>query len=69
MWVSVVMAPGLQSSRSVVVAPGRHCSEASSWTWDGTRAPYIGRYILIHCTTREVLNIIFGSVQFSRSVY
>ena len=45
---SVVMAPGLQSSRSVVVAHGHSCSKASSWTWDGTRAPYIGRHIPLY---------------------
>ena len=58
MWVSVVKVPGLQSSRSVVVAHDHSCSKASSWTRDGTRAPYIGRHIVIHCTTREILNII-----------
>ena len=28
----------------------------SSWTWDQTRVACIGKCILIHCTTREVLN-------------
>ena len=58
MRASIVMAPRLQNTGSVVVAHGLSCSEASSWTWDGTRAPYIGRHILSHCTTRELLNII-----------
>ena len=58
MWVSVVMAPRLRSSYSVVVVHGLSCSEASSWTWDGTHALYIGRHIAIHYTTREILNII-----------
>ena len=55
---SIVMAPGLQGTGSVIVAHGLSCSEASSGTWDGTRAPNIGRHILSHCTTRELLNII-----------
>ena len=54
---SVVMALRLQGTGSVVVAHGLSCSEASFRTWDGTRAPYIGRHILRHCTTRELLNI------------
>ena len=29
---------------------------ASSWTRDWTRVPCIGRWILNHCTTREVLS-------------
>ena len=54
---SVVVARGPQSTGSVVVAHGlvalRHVG--SSRTRDQTRVPYIGRWILNHCATREPL--------------
>ena len=56
---SIVMAPRLQGTGSVVVAHGLSCSEASSRMWDGTHAPYIGRHIVSHCTTREFDIILF----------
>ena len=50
-WASLVAEWG-----SVVVAHGLRCSTlvGSSWTRDGTRVPCTGRWILIHCTSREV---------------
>ena len=33
----------------------------SSQTRDQTRVPYIGRWILIHCTTREVQQLFLHS--------
>ena len=58
MQASVVKDSGLQSTATAVVGHGLSCSAASSRNWDGTRVPYIGRHIAIHCITREVLNII-----------
>ena len=55
---SIVMAPRLKGTGSVVVAHGLSCSEASSGTWDGTRTPKICRHTLSHYTTRELPNII-----------
>ena len=55
---SVVMAGGLQSTGSVVVAHGLSCSAACGTRASRTRArthvPCIGRRIPNHCTTREV---------------
>ena len=54
----VVVASGVQGVwASAVVAHGLSCSMGhaeSSQTRDGTRVPCIGRWILIHYTTREV---------------
>ena len=50
--------PGLQWLRhksSVVVARGLSCSKACGIFPNGTHLPYVGRQILIHCATREVL--------------
>ena len=46
----------LQHMGSVVVAHGLSCSTAhgSSWTREPTCVPCIGRWILIHSTTRKV---------------
>ena len=54
----VVVASGVQGAwASAAVACGLSCSVRhveSSQTRDGTCVPYIGRWILIHCITREV---------------
>ena len=54
----VVVASGVQGAwAAAAVACGLSCSVRhveSSQTRDGTCVPYIGRWILIHCTTREV---------------
>ena len=75
MWASVVAATlstcaqsfrlGLQSEDSVVVAQGlcRRRAE-SSWTRDKTHVPRVGRWILIHCTTKEVLKWILETCLF-----
>ena len=47
-WASVVTELGLSCS---------WCVE-SSWTRNETCVPYFGRQILIHCTTREVLDLL-----------
>ena len=55
-WASGVVAQGLQPEGSGVVCRGiddpRHVE--SPWTRDRIYVPCIGRWILIHCTTREV---------------
>ena len=58
---SVVVACGLQSEDSVVVAPGLNCSAAcgSSRTRAQTHVPCIGRWILNHCATREAPVLVF----------
>ena len=68
MQASVVVARGLSSgSRALerrlsscgdmgLVAP-RHVG--SSWTRDRTHVPCIGRQILNHCATREVLLLLY----------
>ena len=51
----------MQLTGSVVVVHGLSCSVACGTfpgTWDQTHGPCIGRQILIHCTTREVLHIL-----------
>ena len=56
---SVVGAPGLQSTGSVVMVHGLSCSLAFSWTRDWIRVSYIGRRILYQWATREVAKVIF----------
>ena len=59
---SVVVASKLQSTGSVVVAHGLSCSMASLWDLPGPGIELvsrIGRWIPIHCTTREVLEFFF----------
>ena len=53
-WASVVAAHGL-SSCDTWLRCSRHVE--SSCTRDRTHIPCIGRWILIHCTTREVLDL------------
>ena len=52
----IFVACRLYSAGSVVVVHGLSCSlhVASSWTRHWTHVPCISRWILTHCTTREV---------------
>ena len=63
---SVVVAHRPQSTSSVVVANGLSCSVARGIFPDqeSNLCPCIGRRILNHCTTREVLNILFDLNEF-----
>ena len=54
-WLLWLQSTGSRHVDSVVVAP-RHVG--SSWARDRTRVPCIGRRILNHCATREVLQVI-----------
>jgi len=67
-WASVVAAHRLSSCGAQALVALWHVE--SSWTGNQTRVPYIGRQILIHCTTREVqdeaLSISFSTLQFSK---
>ena len=54
---SLVAERGLSSSPLVVVVHELSCSAATCGillTRDQTRVPWIGRWILSHCSTREV---------------
>ena len=58
---SVVVVHGLEGTGApVVVVQGLVAPwhVKSSWTVEGTSVPCIGRWILIHCTTREVLELL-----------
>ena len=57
-WASAVVAGGLQSAGSVVVAHGLSCSLACGIF----PCPCIGRQILNHCATREALYIFFYAI-------
>ena len=50
---SLVAEHGLQQLQHAVSVSLQHVE--SSWTWDQTHVPCIGRQIPIHCTTGEVL--------------
>ena len=68
-WVSVAVAPWLSGCNlwnlelwhMSLVAP--HAVE-SSWTRDQTHVPCIAGQILIHCTTRKVLNDLFWKLTY-----
>ena len=62
MQASVVAVPRLERAGSVVLAHGFSCSAARGIfpARDRTRVFCIGRQILIHCTTRAVLQVLFN---------
>ena len=60
LWLTGSRAQAQQWWRTGLVAPWHM---GSSWTRDRTRVPCIGRWILNHCTTREVPKPIIFIIQ------
>ena len=56
-WLLLLLITGSRLTGSVVVAQGLVALQhmGFSWTREQTHVPYIGKWILISCTTREVL--------------
>ena len=63
-WLLVLQSAGSRHAGSVVVVALRHVG--FSWTRDQTRFPYIGKCILKHWTTREVLLQVFIQMSLSQ---